>query len=503
MKAQAASPTFTNVYAALVAIINTKMPEVGELLVKRLVDQFLKSFRRHNRAGLLPTVKFIAHLTNQQVVDPLLPLQILLTLLHKPSDDSVEVATVFIKECGLKLEELAPQGFKKIFEQFRSILHEGAIDRRTQYMIEDLFAVRKTHFQDYPAVLEALDLVEEDDAILHVVSLEEHVDPQEDLNYFQEDPNYLENEEKYDQVRKEILGDSDEESSEGSGSSDDESEEEDGGEKKTDENKMVITDNTDLETVNLKRHIYLTIMSSLDFEECAHKLKKMNLQPGQEPHLAQMIIECCAQERTFLRFYALLAQRFCQLEMTYMDLFQKLFVEQYENIHRLETNKLRNVAKLFSHLLHTDAMSWSVLEAVHLNEQETTSSSRIFIKILFQELAEYMGLVKLNARLQDPYLRQHFTNIMPKDNPKNTRFAINFFTSIGLGGLTDDLREFLRNAPKQVIQAPVESSSSSSDSSDSSSDSDSDSSSDSSDSSSSSSSSSSSDSRDRKRRRTK
>jgi pre-mRNA-splicing factor CWC22 len=49
MKAQAASPTFTNVYAALVAIINTKMPEVGELLVKRLVDHFLKSFRRHNR----------------------------------------------------------------------------------------------------------------------------------------------------------------------------------------------------------------------------------------------------------------------------------------------------------------------------------------------------------------------------------------------------------------------------------------------------------------------
>jgi len=124
---------------------------------------------------------------------------------------------------------------------------------------------------------------------------------------------------------------------------------------------------------------------------------------------------------------------------------------------------------------------------------------------LFQELAEYMGLVKLNNRLHDPYLRQHFTNIMPKDNPKTTRFATNFFASIGLGGLTDDLREFLKNAPKQVVQAPVESSSSTSSSSSSDSDSDSDSesssSSDSSDSSDSSSSSSSSYSRDRKRRR--
>ena len=37
-----------------------------------------------------------------------------------------------------------------------------------------------------------------------------------------------------------------------------------------------------------------------------------------------------------------------------------------------------------------------------------------------------------------------FEGIFPKDNPKNTRFAINFFTSIGLGGLTDELRDFLK-----------------------------------------------------------
>jgi len=60
----------------------------------------------------LPTVKFIAHLSNQQVCDPILPLEILMTLLKKPTDDSVEVAVVFIKECGLKLEEVAPSGFK-------------------------------------------------------------------------------------------------------------------------------------------------------------------------------------------------------------------------------------------------------------------------------------------------------------------------------------------------------------------------------------------------------
>ena len=39
---------------------------------------------------------------------------------------------------------------------------------------------------------------------------------------------------------------------------------------------------------------------------------------------------------------------------------------------------------------------------IRLTEEDTTSSSRIFIKILFQELAETLGLVSLNKRLSDP-----------------------------------------------------------------------------------------------------
>lgn len=57
---------------------------------------------------------------------------------------------------------------------------------------------------------------------------------------------------------------------------------------------------------------------------------------------------------------------------------------------------------MFAHLLFTDAISWGVLAHIRVTEDETTSSSRIFLKILFQELAEYMGLPKLNARLSDP-----------------------------------------------------------------------------------------------------
>ena len=156
--------------------------------------------------------------------------------------------------------------------------------------------------------------------------------------------------------------------------------------------------------------------------------------------------------------------------------------------------------------MSSDALPWSVLAYIQLTEAATTSSSRIFVKILFQELSEILGLVKLNGRLQDPLMAPYYAGIFPAGVAKDMRFAINFFTSIGLGGLTDKLRAELKELPKlqaaqqqaalEAAQRAAAAASSSSSSSSSSSDSDSDSDSDSSSSSSSSSDSSSSSSSD-------
>ncbi len=45
---------------------------------------------------------------------------------------------------------------------------------------------------------------------------------------------------------------------------------------------QTIIDQTETNLVTLRRTIYLTIQSSIGAEECAHKLLKMNLRPGQE-----------------------------------------------------------------------------------------------------------------------------------------------------------------------------------------------------------------------------
>lgn len=44
-------------------------------------------------------------------------------------------------------------------------------------------------------------------------------------------------------------------------------------------------------------------MSSAEVDECCHKLLKLQIRPGQEVELSNMIYECCTQERTYLRFF--------------------------------------------------------------------------------------------------------------------------------------------------------------------------------------------------------
>jgi pre-mRNA-splicing factor CWC22 len=181
LKSQLASPTFTPVYAALLSVVNTKFPEIGELILKRVVLQFRRAFKRNDKPLCLAAVKMIAHLVNQQVAHEVIALELLTLLLEKPTEDSFEVAAGFVKEVGATLMDLSPQGLHGIFEALRRIAQEGEVGIRAQYIFEDLSAARRTKFEAYPAVAKDLDLVETEDQITHEVSLEDNLDPETGL----------------------------------------------------------------------------------------------------------------------------------------------------------------------------------------------------------------------------------------------------------------------------------------------------------------------------------
>ncbi|MCL7040093.1 hypothetical protein MKW94_016683 [Papaver nudicaule] len=327
MKSQMAAPGLTDVFAALSAVVNTKFPELGILLLKRIVLQFKRAYKRNDKPQLLAAAKFIAHLVNQQVAHEIIALELLTVLLETPTDDSVEVAVDFLQNAV----------------RFFKILHLGVTQKGTVFFIENLFAIRKTEFQGHPAVRPELDLVEQENQLTHDLSLEDvqisllMIDPQLYLDIYKVDVQFVENEKRYEDLKRNILDEDDEQ--------------------------MKIQDGTEMNLVNLRRAIYLTFMSSVGFEEAGHELLKIKLEPG--------------QERTYRQNYGLLVQRLCMISKIHQENIEKCFVQQYSMVHRLETNKLRNIASIFAHLLGTDAFPCHVLAYVRLTEEDTTSSSRL------------------------------------------------------------------------------------------------------------------------------
>ncbi|KAG1365461.1 hypothetical protein COCNU_12G004610 [Cocos nucifera] len=283
MKSQMASLGFTDVFAALVAIVNTKFPEVGLLLLKRIVLQLKRAYKRNDKMASLGFTDVFAALvaivnTKFPEVGLLLLKRIVLQLkrAYKRND---KVAVGFVKECGALLQDFSPQGLHGIFERFRGILHEGERDKRVQFLIEGLFAIRKAKFQGFPAIRPELDLVEQEDQFTHEISLEDEIDPETNLDVFKPNPQFLDDEKAYENIKKSIHGMESSGDEEGSdAASDDEDEEES---EEEEEERMKIKDETETNLVNLQRTIYLTIMSSVDFEEAGHKLLKIKLEPGQ------------------------------------------------------------------------------------------------------------------------------------------------------------------------------------------------------------------------------
>lgn len=452
MKAQSVSLPYTPIYAAMVAVINSKLPEVGELLVKRLLIQFRRAYKRNDKPVCLSSSIFLGHLGNYQVAHEIISLQMLYLLLAQPTDDSVEIAVGFARVVGANLFENSPSAASGVFERFRTILVEARLEKRTQYMVEVLFKVRKDGFEHNPAIQADLDLVDEEDQITHMIGLDDELKSEDMLNIFRFDDNYEENETKYKELQKEILGE--EEESESESGSESESEEEEPEETvvikdgKMDDHKIVIKDMTQTELMNLRRTVYLTIMSTMSTQEIVHKLFKIHVPQGNDIEVVNMIVECCAQEKTYNKIYGGVGVLACNSRGSWQRLFRSSFEHYYGIIHRYETNKLRNIATMFGYMMAKDALGWEVLEHVVMTEEDSTAASRIFVKILLEEMRQELGIKKLVERFKEPYIQPYLKNLLVRDRTAaDTRFSINYFTAIGLGVLTEDLREYLKELP--------------------------------------------------------
>ena len=160
-------------------------------------------------------------------------------------------------------------------------------------------------------------------------------------------------------------------------------------------------------------------------------------------------------ERIYQDFFGLLAERFCKIDDMYKEHFIAAFVNHYNSIFKLEVNKVRNLGKIFGYLFVTHSIDWKIFQIVILRQDTTTAAHRMFLKILFREIAENIGVDRMAEEFKKDEMREFYSGLFPIGHPNDVRFSINYFTSIGLGKLTEEMREVLAMQEQMLAERKV------------------------------------------------
>ena len=107
------------VLSALITLLNSEIPEIGETLTKELVLTFVEQFNHRDYVSCESILQCLSILFLYDVIHEIVILQILLLLLEK---NSLKLIIAVMKVCGWKLALVSKKSHDMIWEKLRCIL---------------------------------------------------------------------------------------------------------------------------------------------------------------------------------------------------------------------------------------------------------------------------------------------------------------------------------------------------------------------------------------------
>ncbi|AMD21985.1 HFR130Cp [Eremothecium sinecaudum] len=414
-------------FAALVALFEEFIPFLGYTLSRECLLQFFECYQRGDFTGCYAASSLACELCNRDVLHEIGIFQLLFLLLEKPNRNSIDMVCYMLSVSGYHLLEVSKYVHNQIFDKLRNLVQDGNLSNVSSDQIQSLLSLRRTN---YKGVRRSIELPEHKVQTHRViVQLEPVVEkPAKDLDIVQLDSDFFDTEERFTVLREKVMLLYNVKN----------------------EEQEAVTDMTNSDDVRFKKQIYLILKNSLSGDEAAHKLLRLRSDGDQKKTIADIIVRSCSQEQTYTKFYGITSEKLCLSHRSWKTAFEVTFKDIYTTIESFESNQLRNMGKFWGHLLATDYLGFEVFNCVHMNEQETTPSGRVYLKFVFNELVEDLGIQELQNRLNEPYIQSYIKNLFPQEGAEKTVFAINYFTAIGLGDLTEKMRNALTGVNQEV-----------------------------------------------------
>ena len=148
---------------------------------------------------------------------------------------------------------------------------------------------------------------------------------------------------------------------------------------------------------DVRRAIFIAIMSSTDFDDANTRLRKLGLKRSQELEIPKVIIRCAASEKTFNPFYAALLTRTCTdrklkmaIQFSIWDLFKQMGElsndsddsdnEGQKPSSKLTLREVVNLARTFGTVVGSGTQTLSFLKVLNLTYLQ--QHTRIFLEVL-------------------------------------------------------------------------------------------------------------------------
>ncbi|QLL30222.1 hypothetical protein HG536_0A00390 [Torulaspora globosa] len=418
-----------DLYAALAAKLNSVAPEIGATLSREAAAIFIEAYNNFDDAKAYSMVSLLAELFNYEVLHEIVILQVIHLLSKDLTEPSVRIIVQLLWQCGKHLSEVSLTAHNMIFEKLRQVLQAGKLSNNAKSFLQELFDLRS---RDYiPCSAGQLLKIEDLEHNTHTFMIDsDEFKPLKNLGEFEYHEDFIALERRYEILRAEALA---------------------AYETEEVQKPTVATDMTGEQEVEFKKRFYLILKSSLSSDEAAHKILKLRVPDADKHRVVDVIIKSSIQEATYSKFYGTLAERLCSSHKSWKPAFELVFKSNYQNSEEFEPAQLRTLGKLWGHILASDYVGLEVFENVHMSEDGTTAPGRIFLKFIFQEMVASLGIDELANRFKEEYIQPFLVNLFPKEDTDNIRYSINYFTAIGLGVLTEDMRQRL-----DILQAEVQ-----------------------------------------------
>ena len=204
--------------------------------------------------------------------------------------------------------------------------------------------------------------------------------------------------------------------------------------------------------LQIKRQIYLTLVSNATANATAHNIVKIEdkYENRYNKVIVTTVIEYAGMEKTFNRDLAVIVQMLCRVKKENKHITEELFKINYDQTTSYTIHRITNIACLYSYLLANDEITWAILQAIRLTEEDTNSAQRVFIRILVEELAKNMSYDGFIRKLKQPDVEEWTSGIFPTDTIEHAEFASAYFSEIKLERICEILNKKIEKMAEEI-----------------------------------------------------